>query len=90
MTRFTVVWTAEAISELARIWAEATDRDSITAAAALIDIELAENPDDKGIPLREGLRKLTCPPLSAIYCVHPDDRVADVNAIGLLRRDRLP
>jgi plasmid stabilization system protein ParE len=90
MTRFTVVWTAEAISELARIWTAATERDAVTAAAARIDAELADDADKKGVPLREGLRKLACPPLAAIYCFRPDDRVADVNAIGLLRRDRFP
>ncbi len=29
MTRFTVVWTAEVLSELARIWTDAADRDRL-------------------------------------------------------------
>jgi hypothetical protein len=37
MTRFTVVWHALAQDELARIWLDAADRQSVTLAANAVD-----------------------------------------------------
>jgi hypothetical protein len=43
MTRFTVVWHEGAHEELAEVWINARDRNAVTAAAHLIDVELSQD-----------------------------------------------
>ena len=49
MIRFTVVWHSEAQDELASIWLDAADRQSVTLAANAIDRHLATDATAKGI-----------------------------------------
>ena len=42
MTRYTVVWHDSTLDELAEIWVNARDRNAVTTAAHIIDVELSE------------------------------------------------
>jgi hypothetical protein len=81
MTRYTVNWMLGAQNHLAQLWIEAPDRDVVTAAANRIDRELAEDPDIKGRPLREGLRSFDVSPLRVLYLVKEMDRIVDVVSV---------
>ncbi|MBI1917542.1 MAG: type II toxin-antitoxin system RelE/ParE family toxin [Planctomycetes bacterium] len=81
MTRYTVNWKLGAQNHLAQLWIEAPDRDVVTAAANQIDNELAEDPDTKGRPLREGLRSLDISPLRVLYEVNEMDRIVHVYSV---------
>ena len=89
MTRFTVTWTKAARGQLAETWLGATPskRNAITAASFEIDKELAIDPGQKGEPLSEGLRRLVCRPLVAIFEVKEADRLVEVGMIGRLIED---
>ena len=78
MTRFTVVWHQEAEDELADIWLTSVIRQTVSAAANVIESELAHDGDAKGTYLIAGLRLLEQPPLRVIYQVREQDRLATV------------
>jgi hypothetical protein len=78
MTRYTVVWVASALEELAELWSLGPDRNAIAQATDAIDRELAIDASSKGIELSEGLRALYSPPLRILFAVREDDRVAEV------------
>jgi plasmid stabilization system protein ParE len=78
MTRFTVIWSNEALNQLAQIWLAAVDRPAVNAAAAAIDGQLANDPQSKGTALSEGLRALDVPPLHALFAVAEPDRLVHV------------
>jgi len=78
MTRFTAVWVQSALDQLAEIWTESSDRDSVSKAADDIDDELANDAPGKGKELSEGLRSLLAPPLKVIFTVREPDRIAEV------------
>ena len=42
MIRYTVVWNRSAQDELAELWMNARDRHAVTAAAHVMDVELAQ------------------------------------------------
>jgi hypothetical protein len=56
----------------------APDRNSVTAAAHKVDDELAEDAALKGVPVSEGLRGLTEPPLRVLFTVNDGDRIVEV------------
>jgi hypothetical protein len=78
MTRYTVVWHESALDELADLWMKASDRNAITAAAHLIDVELSEDAPSKGVEVSEGLRAFFAPPLRILFSVDGGDRKAEV------------
>jgi hypothetical protein len=78
MIRYTVVWVASALDELADIWMAANDRSAVSAASDEIDRELAEDAHSKGIEVHEGLRSLLAPPLQVHFVARIDDRVVEV------------
>jgi hypothetical protein len=78
MTRFTVGWRGEALQELAEIWLESTDRNSVTAATRDVDDELSEDPLDKGREISEDLYRLDLLPLHVYFVVHEDDRKVEI------------
>jgi plasmid stabilization system protein ParE len=78
MTRRTVVWVQSAQDDLAELWLNSADRNSVTAAANGIDQELAQDATTKGTALREGLRAIFVPPLRVLFAVREDDRVVEV------------
>lgn len=73
MNRFTVLWSPAAEAELARLWTESSDRQSITVATAQIDRELRTDPETKGEDVLEGVRVLYVPPLRVCFEVVPQD-----------------
>jgi hypothetical protein len=64
---FAVDWEAEALSHLAAIWLQATDRQAVTAAEARIDHLLGTNPLGNGFPVSEGLYAIEVYPLRAAF-----------------------
>ena len=84
MNRFTVVWTKEAIEQLAGIWLDAADREKIVSIAESVDLELAVDPFWKSSELREGLRALNLPPLRILFSVSLEDRLVEVARITRL------
>ncbi len=73
MNRFTAGWRDEALQELAGIWFESPERSAVTAATREVDVELSEEPFDKGWEISEGLFRLDLLPLSVYFVVHQDD-----------------
>jgi hypothetical protein len=81
MTPYTVDWDSTAEDQLADIWLRSPDPGAITAAQAAIDRLLASNPLGHGVDVREGLRKITVPPLTVFYEVHAPQPVVQVSAV---------
>lgn len=70
--RYTVIALPEAEEELARIWMEAPDSESVSFASHQIDVMLKYDPLMRGREYDE-LRILTVEPLSVVYYVLPED-----------------
>ncbi len=70
MIRFTVVWHPEAEDELASIWLDAADRQSVALAVNAIDRHLATDATAKGIQVEGDLRQLTALSLRVICGKH--------------------
>lgn len=73
MRRYTVLWSLAAEAELARIWTESSERQSITVATAKIDQDLRVDPEGKGEDVVEGVRVLYVPPLRVCFEIYPQD-----------------
>lgn len=73
--KYTVLWTVPARDELAELWlrADSADRERITAAAAAIDVMLANDPD-AGESRWDDRRILIEPPLAVFFRVEAEDR----------------
>jgi plasmid stabilization system protein ParE len=84
MTRHTVVWTEDALAELAELWTTAPDRNAVTAAAQLIDMEPSQDAATRGVEVAEGLRALFAPPLRILFAVDEEDRLAEVARVRRL------
>lgn len=84
MTRYTVVWAVEAQDDLAEIWINARDRNTVSRAVHAIDRELAEAPSTRGWELHEGLRALFVPPLKIAFSVREEDRRVEVESVYYL------
>jgi hypothetical protein len=81
--RFTVVWVPTAITELARLWTDALDRQAVTSAADRIDETLRDDPEAKTIPFGR-LYALAVEPLAVLCEIDPGDcmvRVVQVRRI---------
>jgi hypothetical protein len=77
---YQVFWVPEAEEELAAIWLDADDRDSVTSAAHVIDTALRLDPESIGESRAEGRRVFLEPPLGVIFVVsEPDRRVSVIN-----------
>lgn len=87
MKPFTVTWHPDAEYELASIWVASGERKRVTLAVATIDSELATDPETKGQPVREGLRKLDASPLRVLFAVKTEDRVAEVLIVAIIASD---
>jgi hypothetical protein len=83
MTRYTVIWLEAALEELATLWMNTVDRDGVTTAAHVVDQELAEDPDRKGVEKDPGIRRLTVSPLLVLYTVREPDRIVEVTSVKL-------
>lgn len=84
MTRHSVIWDDEAVSSLAFIWLEATNREQIRHAVDSIDTQLAADPIGNSKPLSEGLRAIDVPPIRAVFSVDADGRIVDLVRLRLL------
>jgi hypothetical protein len=69
VNRYRIAWHKDAYIELAIIWNESSDKNSISTAAQHIDEILSVEPASQGRELSEGLRKLYAPPLEALFYV---------------------
>ncbi len=84
MSRYTVVYLAEAEDNLIAIWADATDRDQVTESADGADRLLAENPLRDSVYLSEQLRRRDIPPLRFYFEVREADRVVVISNVARL------
>ena len=82
---YTVFWEPDALSALAAIWLQASDRQGVTAAQAGIDKLLAVDPAGNGIDLSEGLFAVEVPPLRAQFEVSDSARIVRVVSVGWLQ-----
>ena len=81
MSRHTVVWLRDAQQDLAQLWMDSDDRQSVNVATATIDAVLAIDPQSKGQHLAEGLRKLRVAPLEVSFIVHDEDLLVEVASV---------
>jgi hypothetical protein len=84
MIRYTVLWHGSAQDELAELWINARDRNAITAAAHLVDVELSQDAAVKGVDVAEGLRAFFSPPLRVLFAVDDGDRTVEVMRVRRL------
>jgi plasmid stabilization system protein ParE len=78
MTRYTVVWHAEAQAQLATIWVDATDRHEITRAADSVDAILAWDAPTIGLEIEGDFRELSISPLRIWFAVSEPDRIVKI------------
>jgi hypothetical protein len=78
VTRYTVIWHRYAEAELAEAWINARDRNAVSTAARVIDLELAQDAATKGTEVIKGLRAFLAPPLRILYRINEGDRIVKV------------
>jgi plasmid stabilization system protein ParE len=78
--RYTVIWTPDALDQLADVWLRATNRNAVTQAAYQIDQILRDDPGSKGVEFY-GDRLLVVTPLQVIFVTRPDDRLVEVQQV---------
>ena len=76
--KWTVIYRPSAKSELAELWLNAGDKQTVTNAADAIDQILARDPSTAGESREEGMRILIEAPLAVVFDVRQDDRIAEV------------
>jgi len=79
--KYTVVWLAVALDELARLYNDAPNRELVTAASNRIDRLLSRDPEEVGESRSNGRRILLEAPLGVIYTVRADDRLVEVGYV---------
>ena len=84
MNRFTVVWTPDAVEQLADLWLRAANREVIVSVVESLDLELTVDPFWKSLELTEGLHYLDLPPIRAVFSVDSANRLVEVARIRLL------
>lgn len=78
MTRWTVTWHPAIAGDLAAIWIDAQDKESVRLAADTIDRQLAADPFRHSDHVSEGLYKTTVRPLRVLFEIRELDRVVEV------------
>jgi hypothetical protein len=76
--RYTVAWHDDAQNQLAEIWMNATDRQSVALAANAIDRHLTDDAATKGIAVEGDLRQVIVPPLRLLFAVSEPDRMVRI------------
>jgi plasmid stabilization system protein ParE len=76
--RYTVHWTPAAERDLADVWLNAADRNAVTSASHVIDLLLAQDPDQQGEVCFDTVRTLVVSPLGVDFEVIEDDRIVYV------------
>ena len=79
--KFTVVWKPAAERQLADIWLEATDRNSVTAATEALESALSTRPDDVGESRPLDCRIAFVTPLALTFRVTVADRMVEVVSV---------
>jgi hypothetical protein len=79
--RWTVVWTDEALDQLADLWTSGDDRADVTDASQEADRLLRDRPLEVGEERVPPERLLLVSPLSLLYQVSPDDMLVTVIAV---------
>lgn len=72
--RYTVVWKPKAERQLATIWTDATNRNSVTIAANAIDELLKTQPESVGESRGSNSRIVVLEPLVVHFEIIEDDR----------------
>ncbi len=75
---WTVLWVASAEAQLATLWLNSPQRESVRRAADFIDRKLRHDPENAGESRAEGRRILLAPPLGVTFRVSLADRVVRV------------
>ena len=83
---YTVVWKSHALSRLAEIWADTTDREAVRAAADAIELLLRNDPRSQGESRSGSTRILRETPLVVAYEIREDDRIVEVLSVRFLPR----
>jgi hypothetical protein len=78
---WTVTWKPRPEQALARLWTDASDRATVSAAANAIDAALARDPEGVGEGREGNDRILFEPPLAVLYEVDPGDRKVTVFSV---------
>jgi hypothetical protein len=84
MIRYTVTYSQDALSALAREWLAAADRSAVTVAGDEVERQLAIDATNKGEEVREGLRRLVVPPLRVQVSVEEQDRTVTIWSVRSL------
>jgi hypothetical protein len=85
---YRVEWLKDAVNELAAAWCEAHatgDVGLVTQAENLVDGLLERFPHLNGMPVGEGLYRLTVAPLIIYYSIDHGDCVVTVSNVKLVR-----
>ena len=83
---YTVIWRPAAERQLASLWTNAEDRQSVTRAADDIDALLRASPLEVGESRVSNIRILAVSPLCVYYDIHEADRLVAVWAVWQIRR----
>lgn len=83
--RYTVLWKKNAEDELAEIWIDAADRESVTRAAYEIDRRLRVAPTTAGESRDPGQRVLLIAPLGVTFQIYEEDRIVRVADVWRFR-----
>ena len=75
--RFTVIWSQDALDQLADLWTASTNRNAVTAAQHQVDQILRVDPDTQGVPFY-GDRLLFVAPLHVAFSVNRMDMIVEV------------
>ena len=86
MGDFTFLFEPPAAAELDRAYKVHSDAGAVARAIDVIRAALSADPAVKGIPLSEGLRSYTYPPLRFVYSVDDAGRVVLVERVQLVGR----
>ena len=81
--RFTVVNAPVADQQLADIWLNASDRQSVADAFNRIESSLKNDAHLQGQQHPSGWRVLTAPPLAVAFRVSEDDRLVRILSVAL-------
>jgi hypothetical protein len=83
MTPFQVIWSPNALSQLAAVWNPATSpvRLEITRAQHRIDQALGDDPKTNGTELSEGLWKIHDAPLLVFYEINDTHKILRVTDV---------
>jgi hypothetical protein len=72
---YSVLWTDNALDELAAIWTAASDRNAVTTASHRLELDLTREPYSRGIRRNSSVnRTATDLPLGVDYEIIEDDK----------------